>query len=304
MTSELTKEELHALDAAGGLPARVVVAGQMYVLLPWEDFEWLRQTVPGVPDATRRADPRTQRTFARLLLSDYERIQALFEETPISPEERAQHLREFGIRAGWDDAKTRRGILSGPHPAAALQVTAQLGASTRATVMARRLYRWPIVLGVIALSVVAGLFYFGYTCHNPRDRVHVDFVNVPGDVYFCCAACETGGVPRTMKWYIGSIGGAFTMDPANCIASSPYDRRFGGPVEWQFGERYGVVTRSKDGKWRITWFDADTVPIKDRSVLTGGGKVVFDLSEGHTEPLTDDEVSALGLKPVEQLRNW
>ncbi len=103
MSNELTMAELHALDTAGERPARVAVAEQVYVLLPWEDFEWLRQTVPGVAEAVRHTDPRTQRAYALLLLVDYERVQALFEEAPIGPEERAQHLRDFGLRAGWDD---------------------------------------------------------------------------------------------------------------------------------------------------------------------------------------------------------
>jgi hypothetical protein len=164
--------------------------------------------------------------------------------------------------------------------------------------MTKRFYRWAVILGVIAMSVVAGLIFFVYTCNNPRDRVNVEIDRVPADVSFCCAVCETGGVRRTMKWYLWHLG-PFTMDAASCSASY----RFGpGPikadVEWQFGERYGVVTRSTDGQWRITWFDADTVPIKGRNVLTGGGKVIFDLSIGQTEQLTDDQVSALGLRDV------
>jgi hypothetical protein len=103
MNNELTLDELHALDAAGDGPARVASADQVHVLLPWEDFEWLRNNVPDVPDATRRIDPRTGQNYALVRLADYERVKPLFEEDPITPEERRHQLREFGLRAAWDD---------------------------------------------------------------------------------------------------------------------------------------------------------------------------------------------------------
>jgi hypothetical protein len=105
MSSELTLEELHVLDAAGDVPARLLEpsTGHVSVLLPWADFEWLGDVLPNPPDAARRIDPRTKRSYALVASSDYERIKPLFEEDPITAEERAQQLREFGLRAGWDD---------------------------------------------------------------------------------------------------------------------------------------------------------------------------------------------------------
>jgi hypothetical protein len=103
MSNELTPEERQALDAAGDVPARVVAADAVHMLLSWEDYEWLRTNVPGVPDALPRIDPRTQRSYARVPLTDYERVKPLFEEDPTTPEERRHQLREFGRRAGWDD---------------------------------------------------------------------------------------------------------------------------------------------------------------------------------------------------------
>jgi hypothetical protein len=103
MSNELTPEERQALDAAGGSPARVGAGGAVQVLLPWDDFEWLRANVPGVPDVSPRIDARTGRSYALLPLADYERVKPLFEEDPITPQERRRQLRAFGRRAGWDD---------------------------------------------------------------------------------------------------------------------------------------------------------------------------------------------------------
>src|SRR5262249_57098533 len=101
----LTQEQLQALDAATDAPARVIPHGSevVHVLLPVEDFDWIRGLVKDIPDAPRMTDPRTQKVYALIPESVYERFKAFFEEDPISPEERRRLLQEFGKRAGWDD---------------------------------------------------------------------------------------------------------------------------------------------------------------------------------------------------------
>ena len=64
---------------------------------------------------------------------------------------------------------------------------------------------------------------------------------------------------------------------------------------WVSGDRYGVVTRTGE-EWHITWFNADEVPLEGRSILFGRGDVTFDLDKARTEPLPEDEVTALGLR--------
>ena len=70
----LTEKQQQALLAAGGEPLRLIdpVTNQSYVLLPSES---------------------------------YDRLRALFEETPLSKGEKRAHLRRAGGRTGWDDAE-------------------------------------------------------------------------------------------------------------------------------------------------------------------------------------------------------
>ena len=51
----------------------------------------------------RISDPSQQARFVLLRTEVYERFQSLFEEDPITEQERLFHLRQFGRRAGWDD---------------------------------------------------------------------------------------------------------------------------------------------------------------------------------------------------------
>lgn len=51
----------------------------------------------------RVTDPTDQARFVLLKAEIYERFKALFEEDPVSREERLFHLQQFGRRAGWDD---------------------------------------------------------------------------------------------------------------------------------------------------------------------------------------------------------
>jgi len=48
-------------------------------------------------------DPSHTASFVLLRADLYERFRALFEDSPVTPEERQFHLRQFGRRAGWDD---------------------------------------------------------------------------------------------------------------------------------------------------------------------------------------------------------
>jgi hypothetical protein len=56
------------------------------------------------------------------------------------------------------------------------------------------------------------------------------------------------------------------------------------------------VTRNNRGKWLITWFKPDSLPIEGRMILFGGGKVLFDVRKGKQIKLTNKELTALGLK--------
>lgn len=51
----------------------------------------------------RVCDTAQQVTFVLLRAEVYERFKALFEEDPVTEQERLFQLRQFGQRAGWDD---------------------------------------------------------------------------------------------------------------------------------------------------------------------------------------------------------
>ncbi|MEX0702123.1 MAG: hypothetical protein WD069_08505 [Planctomycetales bacterium] len=62
----------------------------------WADLQ--REEKPA-----RVAAPFQQGTFVLMRTEVYERFKALFEEDPVTEQERLFQLREFGRRAGWDD---------------------------------------------------------------------------------------------------------------------------------------------------------------------------------------------------------
>lgn len=63
-----------------------------------------RRALAAAPDKpVRVSDPETNATYVLLKLEDYERIQAFFEEDPITDVERRVILQGVWKRADWDD---------------------------------------------------------------------------------------------------------------------------------------------------------------------------------------------------------
>jgi len=57
----------------------------------------------GTDAPVRVSDPGERTTFVLMRAELYEPFQALFEEVPVTREERLFQLRQFGQRAGWND---------------------------------------------------------------------------------------------------------------------------------------------------------------------------------------------------------
>lgn len=51
----------------------------------------------------RISDPAQSATFVLVRAEVYERFKSLFEEDPVTQQERLFQLQQFGQRAGWDD---------------------------------------------------------------------------------------------------------------------------------------------------------------------------------------------------------
>jgi hypothetical protein len=66
------------------------------------DEQWA-SVQKGADSPLRVSDPTNSATFVLVRAEVYERFKSLFEEDPVTEEERLNHLRQFGRRAGWDD---------------------------------------------------------------------------------------------------------------------------------------------------------------------------------------------------------
>lgn len=160
-----------------------------------------------------------------------------------------------------------------------------------------------VVVGVILLAVAAAAALWVNNIFSPPWRVRVHIANIPKGTTFASLVAESGGTLSNMEWSPSNeLSTPFTMHPAECIWSyqTPDDPKVNwhAYVRWQPGERYGLVTRSTDGTWRVSWFGADSVPIRGRLRLFGGGEVSFDVAGGQTVPLTVEQVKALGLQKI------
>jgi hypothetical protein len=59
--------------------------------------------VQGGEAPVRVNDPARNETFVLVRSDVYDRFKSLFEEDPVSEQERLFQLQQFGKRAGWDD---------------------------------------------------------------------------------------------------------------------------------------------------------------------------------------------------------
>jgi hypothetical protein len=167
--------------------------------------------------------------------------------------------------------------------------------------MATDFHRRLIIVGVIAIFIVVGLGWCIYVGNNPGDQVTLRFYHLPDDVDSLVIVHESGGRADAMKWYYhDELGFPFTSKsgrPVRVYLSSngPPGVYYGPPVQWQAGERFGVVMLIKDGTWRIAWFNAEAVPIQGRNLLGRNGQVTFDRSNSEIVSLKDEDAAAFGL---------
>ena len=72
----------------------------MTIQLTTEQWADLQQGSEAPP---RVSDPSQTATFVLVRADVYERFKSLFEDDPVTDQERTFHLQQFGKRAGWDD---------------------------------------------------------------------------------------------------------------------------------------------------------------------------------------------------------
>ena len=168
-----------------------------------------------------------------------------------------------------------------------------------------RLALWRRVLvGVFIslwLSLLTGcgsLCFFAYTCFSPTDRVQLTVSNIPSGVDRVCVASESGGATRVMHLYLTDVFPFVSKHPYIGLRSR-LSSIASADVAWIPGERYAVFTRRTDGKWYVTRFAAEDVPLQERSTVLGGGNATFDLSKEQAEMLAADKANELGLSTLQ-----
>ena len=149
---------------------------------------------------------------------------------------------------------------------------------------------------VLVVGAISAFIYFEF---HPRDRVQISVSNIPAGTRFLCLAFERDGKVELMDWSIYYVVPG-RMAPEDCTWSyrSPDDDQpiVNRYVMWEFAGRYGVVTRRTDEIWRITWFEANALPIQGRGFLLGQGEVDIDLAKGRTEQMNADDIRRFGFE--------
>jgi hypothetical protein len=166
-------------------------------------------------------------------------------------------------------------------------------------------YRTPWAIKALLITFVILLLltiYFGFRLPN---RVRIAVTNIPTGTRYASLVAEADGELKNMFWLVPSpfLAVPSAMHPAKCVWS---DQSSEGPprvdwdafVQWEWGTRYGVVTRSETRIWHVTWFTADQVAICGRVPVFGGATAAFDLSQGQKELLPAEAVNKLGLRDV------
>ena len=132
-----------------------------------------------------------------------------------------------------------------------------------------------LLIGIVAFSLtIIRVYTHNFT--EPWDSVVVNYAGKIPDTEYRCLLVEVNGTMRPMYWYrIGPGHHFFLTHPDDSLGSS-------GPVlpnernptraQWIESDRYGLLTRSTDGVWRVWWMDRSDIivskPWFDQNVAT------------------------------------
>lgn len=168
----------------------------------------------------------------------------------------------------------------------------------------QRLNKYSTLISVLAVILACLAAFLGpYLLVNPRDRIRVNISRLPPDAIYVSLVSEANGTLQNMKFYPRSeLYIPFTMHPSGCTLCDARFRdpsktiEWSVPVEWRWGERYGLVTMDRGGTWRVTWFAANDVPFKGHWLILGNGEAYFDMSKGNTTILLEEQRKELRLE--------
>ena len=163
--------------------------------------------------------------------------------------------------------------------------------------MAIRKKRTRRIVGLVLIVVCIAVFYGGYRLFNPYDEVATDIRGIPPNTDFVCLIAETDDGQQAMEWSLAKVL-PFSMHPDGCTVSSLLDGETShrAKVRWVFSQRIGVLCRTSDRQWNVSWFDSPKSQPKNRSFLFGGGSITIDVSNAdNTQSITADQLRTLGM---------
>jgi len=166
----------------------------------------------------------------------------------------------------------------------------------------RRRTRWIALAVLIPLSLIAAASLFVYTCRNPSDHVTVTLTGLSDNTEFAFVILRTDNAIEAMHLYRpSSLGWPSPRHPARftswfqIIGRNP---ELKCPMQWRTAQLYGIAMRSKDRRWQVAWLPAESVKLRNRLPILGGGEVTLNASLGRIDALSDAEVRSLGLDGV------
>ena len=163
--------------------------------------------------------------------------------------------------------------------------------------MAIRKKRTRRIVCIVVVVVCIAVVYGGCRLFNPYNEVTTDIRGIPPNTDFVCLVAETDDGPQAMEWSLAKVF-PFSMHPDDCTVSSLLvgESNHHANVRWIFSERIGVLCRTNDREWIVSWFAPPKGQPRDRSFLFGGGSVTIDLSNADTtQAMTADQLRALGM---------
>jgi hypothetical protein len=161
-----------------------------------------------------------------------------------------------------------------------------------------------IIRSITIIILIMGVVIIGiHSFLNPHDRIRATVSNLPPNTQFVSLVSETKDGLQNMDFYPRSeLIIPFTVHPSEWIWSRPIHDANSGKifwsayVQWRRGDRYGVVTMAGKEIWLLTWFSANDVPITEREFLLSNGAAHFDMSNGNTIVLTNEQRQRLNLR--------
>jgi hypothetical protein len=150
-----------------------------------------------------------------------------------------------------------------------------------------------VIAAVACLSVIYGAI----RCYCPYDEVQIAITGTPTDTDFLCLVADKPSGAEAMLWSLKKVL-PFTMHPDKCTVSFVYneDRVIRRPVRWVSSDRVGVLRRTKDRKWFISWYDPPKSNLKGRWFLFGRGSWEVDLRDAdEVQPVNEDTLRAMGM---------